>query len=299
MVLRLRNEDTDAQVNYSHNFGPTIGIGAMIVGVNFLVSYKIPGSYFRDPEKHGEPDIKSFHLNLNAKKIVAGIDYQYLEGFYLSKTREIPSHSSSGHGLMPSLSVERANFNATWIFRPDKLSYRSVITHADRQLKSAGSFLFNFDINYLKLSGNGFLVPEFLQDDFQSPAGLKKGNFKGTALMPGYSYTFVHKGYYLNLGFAAGPQLWYSDYLTPAGEGNEWKLRGKADLRGGLGYDGGKFFSGIYFLMSRNSYNAGGLDIINDSSLIRFSTGLRFQDAGWMKDIRDWKLYRRIMGLSD
>lgn len=294
MVLRLRNEETDAQVNYMHNFGPTIGIGAMIVGVNLLASYKIPGSFFRDPEKYGEPDIKSFHLNLNAKRLVAGIDYQYLEGFYLSNTSNLPSSSTSGPGLMPSLSVERANFNATWIFRPDKLSYRSVITHADQQLKSAGSFIFNFDINYLKLSGDDFLVPEPLRNDFQSPARLRKANFKGVAIMPGYSHTFVHKGFYLNLGLAAGPQLWYSDYLTLEGEGNQWKLRGKADLRGGLGYDGGKFFSGVYFILSRNNYNAGGLDIINDSSLIRLSAGHRFQDTGWMKDIRNWSFYRRV-----
>lgn len=292
-MLRLRNDKNEAQVNYLHNFRPSVGVGAMIVGINFLASVKLPASLIRDPQKYGEPDMNSFHLNINAKSIVAGFDYQYLNGFYLHNTQNLPASPSSGPPLLPELSVERINFNTTYVFRSEKFSYRSVITHADRQLKSAGSFLLNLDLNYFKLSGNGNLVPENLRENFQSPLRLEKAKFRGVALMPGYSYTLVYNGFYFNLGLAAGPNLWYSNYVAGSEAENKWQLKGKADFRGGVGYDGGKYFSGIYVLLSRNLYRAGGLDITNDSSLFRFSLGCRFQDTGWMQSIRNWSLYRR------
>ena len=151
------------------------------------------------------------------------------------------------------------------------------------------------------MSGGSSLFPSEYQEEFNAPDRLNKGKLTGVAIMPGYTYTFVLGDFYLNIGLAVGPDLQYKEYHTGESSQNdfeyEWKVEPKVNVRGGLGYDNGDFFTGIYAHNRQNRYSFGDLGFVYDPSSVRLSVGHRFQETRWMQAFWDWKVYQWVRNI--
>ncbi len=286
------------QLIYQPNTGPKLGIGANLADIHFLGVVKVP-ALERNTEEYGKTDYHDFRLDINGKKLIFNFNYQYRNGFYLANIKKLPALSGNEYPLQPGLILESYELIGTYVFNSDKFSYRSIITQADRQRKSAGSFLLGFSTKFFRVAGSGNLVPLRYQSYFDEPLLLDEANLFSFAFMPGYSHTFVVGNFYLNLGAAWGPDLQYKKYrLKPnSATRNEWHLKTKLNLRGGLGFDSGKFFTGIYYLSRRSSYELSGMHLRHDPGFIRVVAGLRFLEPGWMHSIRDLGIYRRMKNI--
>lgn len=297
--MRFGEDGTDRQLRYRPNSLPQVGIGANIADIHLVATFPLPNSLARDEDTYGETRSNDLRLDINGKSLVLSFSYLYRQGFYLSDTRDLPDLPGNTTPLLPNLSAESFSMNAAYVFNSDRFSYRLVVTQHDKQRKSAGSFLLLSSIKYFRLSGDGSFVPDGFKPHFSSPTRLDDGEFSSFSLMPGYSHTFVLEDFYLNLGLALGPDLQYKEYRIDANSPaeNDWQLEPKVNLRGGLGYDNGQFFSGVYFLSRQSRYSAGGLNLVHDPGFVRLSVGHRFPEPGWMQGIREMKAYRWVKNL--
>lgn len=294
MSMRFSEEGTDRQLFYRPNSLPQVGIGANIADIHLVAAFRLPNSLAREEGRYGESDSHDLRLDINGKSLVLSFNYLYREGFYLSGTRGLPDIPGNATPLLPNLSAESFSMDGAYVFNSDKFSYRLVVTQHDRQRKSAGSFLLLSSIKYFHLSGDRSFVPDEFNPYFKSSLRLDEGDFYSLALMPGYSHTFVLGDFYLNLGLALGPDLQYNKFRVDVNSPEEtgWQLEPKVNLRGGLGYDNGQFFSGLYFVSRQSRYNAGAVDLMHDPAFVRLVVGHRFPETGWMQGIREWGIYR-------
>ena len=294
MAIRIRDEESRKSLMYRPNSRPSVGVGGQILDIGFSFIFRIPESIWQDPKIYGDTRFHDFQFNFFQPAFAIDFQYQFYEGFYVS-TVDLPNFNYNEYLQKPDLQIEGYGLNGVYIFNEDRFSYAAAFNNASKQLHSVGSFILVSSIKHTRLRTNGTLVPEKLQNNYNSLPGFRRGEFTGFAIMPGYAQTFVVKDFYLNIGFAAGPDLQYKDYTTAEATKYDWTVEGKIDYRAGLGYDNGKFFTGLIYVGRRNLYSIEDTDIVYDSGFVRLSVGHRFQETSWMQDVRNWKLYKKVM----
>lgn len=298
MALRFRDPQTRGSLYYQPNSRPLIGVGGNIVDIGFGFVVKIPIIFARDLDIYGETDFFDLQLNFYRNKFALDFHYQNYQGLYLANTRRLPEVIFSEKPKRPGLSLEGASLNGVYVFNSDRFSYPAIFNNSERQLKSAGSFLAQVSLKHLALISDSLIIPEAYQSHFSSSSRhLEQGKFNGIAVMPGYSYTFVAKEFYLNLTYVIGPDLQYREIRITNNMNRFWKLESKSNLRVGLGYDNDRFFAGIIYINRWNNYGTGDLDFMHNNGFIRFSVGGRLQETRWMEKVRDHRLYQSVMNL--
>ncbi len=77
-------------------------------------------------------------------------------------------------------------------------SFRAAYIHNERQLKSAGSFVYAPSFVYNNVKSNYSLIPDQYQNDYSVKINeqVKAGKFFTFGLSAGYSYTYVFRKYY-------------------------------------------------------------------------------------------------------
>lgn len=298
-ALVVKDQENRAQLRFTPNATPSLGVGGNILDIGFALVVKLPSSFAFNKIEFDESRYHDFQLNYYRNRFALDFHYYFYEGFFLGGTKNLPELSLSNTILRPHLDTEGANLLGIYIFRPEKFSYRSYFNQANKQVKSGGSFIAMTSLDYFILnSSDSMLVPSVYKKSFHSPGSLEKGNFSSLAIMPGYSHTFVKGNFYLNFSFAFGPDFQYKVYNTESEKKNQWKLEGKFNLRGGFGYDNDKLFIALLYLNRGNNYGAGGLNLSHNSDLLRFTVGHRFPETQWMKRFRNSRLYQSITSLA-
>ena len=150
----------------------------------------IPGN--GDEELRGKTNSFTLGTSLIFKHFFFDLSYSKVKGYYLQNTADyIPWEKGDPYIQFPDLQYEGFAISSGYI-NNSKFSLRSLRSHTERQLKSAGSFIPAFDFRFYTI------------DDKSSDTGTQKSNNLEVSLGPGYYHTFVsQEKYYFSLGMQA------------------------------------------------------------------------------------------------
>lgn len=197
--------------------------------------------------------------------------YSQVKGYYLFNTDDYIQRAKGDPFIQfPDLHYNGLSFKLGY-FNNKKFSFRSLTSQTERQLKSAGSFVPEINLRY------------FIIDDKSAAASTQKSNNMESSIGPGYIYTFVVKErFYLSLGLVAGLGYLNTKVTTRQPTGNlitnQDNFIFRWDGKTGIGYNGRKFYSGLYATLSGTKYKQENTTVLNFETRVFYHLffGIRF-----------------------
>lgn len=249
------------------------------VGVQFSPDY-LPGN--GDEETKGGTDTFQIETVLISSRWYGDLSYKKVRGFYLENTSDFTTRMPGDPYIQfPDLYHRGLSFSAGFIENP-KYSFRSLTSQTERQLRSAGSLIPVFNFDY------------YIIDDQSNAAGTQKSKNIEISLGPGYSHTFVIKEkLYLSLGLTSSLGYMNTRLATRNSEGNlltnQDNFIFRCDGRTGLGYNGSRFYTGVYTSMSGTRYKQENTSVLNTETRLFYHLffGVRFKAPGVLERFVD------------
>ena len=213
----------------------------------------------------------------------AELIYNRIRGYYLENTGDVDPSWTEGDPLYQFPNQNYAGFRLKAIYNTNaNFSFRSITDQAERQVRSAGSFT------------PGLVLRHYIVDDRATPVGSQRSVNIEASIGPGYHYTFVFgKEYFFTLGAMASVGYLHTNLLTRFAEG-DWKTdQNNFIIRGegiaGIGYNGDKFYTGIFYTLSASEFSQQHNTVINDNvrSVFRFFIGFRFPPPRFLRRTTD------------
>jgi hypothetical protein len=237
-------------------------------GVEFAPEF-IPGN----GDEAIKGDTKSFGLgtSLILKYWFLDLSYSKVKGYYLENSNEFTTRASEEPYIQfPDLNYKGISF-ALGYSNNSKFSLRSLTSQTERQLKSAGSFIPVFNFRYYSV------------DDKSASLNTQKSTNFETSIGPGYAYTFVTKEkFYISLSLQGNLGYLNTKLTTRLSTGNIKTNQDNFILRWdgktGIGYNGDRFYSGLYANISGTKYKQQNTTAINFETRVFYHLffGIRF-----------------------
>ena len=267
---------------YKSNSPYALGLGAYIFEVAAELTFAIPLDE-KSKEIYGPSDARDLQVTLFTKRWGLDAFRQKYTGFYIDD----PSIKISDNTPYPQRAdITSKNTGLTWsyIFNHKKFSLRSTNNFAERQLKSAGSFVLFTTIAGFKTTGDSAIVGE----EYRSYYGIdaKVQQFKSTSLsiVPGYTYNLVHKGFFLTGTLALGPSHNWLHYRSEDGTSkSDIEFRAFFVARVALGYSSDRWFTGLTFGSQGGIIKFDSIQLTNSTGTFKLLIGYRFRETGVLK----------------
>ena len=277
--LTIEDKDTGLKpTTYEPINNTYLGVGLFMFNIGIELSLRVPSSEEK-VELYGETSAFDFQTNIYSKRWGADVAYQNYEGFYVKHPRDklLEWKDEGPYIQRQDLNVTNFQLNGFYMFNNDRFSYRSAFIQADKQLKSAGTFLLGSMFRVFKFQADSTLIPASDEDR------VKSGKFTSLGILPGYAHNFVLKDFYLNLSLTAGPaNVWtrsnYEDDNTVKS-----KIRPAIGARVALGYNSDRFFCGFSMVTQSVSYDLDNIDVNGETGNAKLFFGMRFLEKGFMK----------------
>lgn len=253
--------------------------------ISFSIAYVpkwLPGN--DDNELKGDTKSGGFGLNLIFSKWLQEVSYSKTKGYFLENTSDYVTGWKEGDPFIQFPNLEFKNFQGSTAYKFNRnFSLNAVASQTERQLKSAGSFMPALLYRYYLIDNK---TPQTTTGSSQ-----KSNNFE-VILGAGYYHTFVLKhNFYFSLGAAPGIGVVFTKLTTryPAGEEEVTHQKNnifRIDGRAGAGYNGERFFTGIYSKVTASSFNQQNTSVINQDArvVIQGFIGYRLNAPKWMRD---------------
>ncbi|HBH24374.1 MAG TPA: hypothetical protein DDY13_13235 [Cytophagales bacterium] len=226
---------------------------------------------------NGDNDIrgktKSFQLGaaLIFKHWFAELNYSEVSGYYLKNTEDFRVWEKGDPYIQfPDLHYNGFSISSGYTHN-SRFSLRSLSSQTERQLKSTGSFMPVFNFDYYTI------------DDRSDGMNTQKSKNAEVNIGPGYAYTFVaREKFYASLGLFASLGYMHTWLTTRTPEGNinvnqdNFILRWHG--RTGIGYNGPRFYTGLYANVAGTRYNQENTTVFNTETRIMYHLffGMRF-----------------------
>lgn len=214
-------------------------------------------------------------------------NFRYIEGFYLENTQDFNPLWKQGDNYIQKPQMGYAALEGTtgYKFNP-KYSLKSVNSQTERQLKSTGSVIASLNYRFFQIKDeNAPLFDSILSSD----------NYE-LGFNLGYHYNFIFlKNLYISLGLSPGLGIIYSNVdqknsslLIEQSSHSSSVFRLSA--HSGIGYNGERFYAGVYADFSAGSFIKDNIPVINTDfrNLYQAFVGYRFEVS---KNIRANRLY--------
>jgi len=175
------------------------------------------------------------------------VSYSKVKGYYLENSDDyIMQLEGEPYIQFPDLHYKGFAITSGYS-NNSKFSLRSLAFQTERQLKSVGSFLPVFNFRYYTI------------DDKSSGVNTQKTNNIETSIGPGYAYTFVAKEkFYLSFGLMASFGYLNTKLTTRQSTdnitSNQDNFIFRWDGKTGIGYNGSRFYTGLYANVSGTKY---------------------------------------------
>ncbi|MCZ4409022.1 DUF4421 family protein [Cryomorphaceae bacterium 1068] len=223
------------------------------VGIKYAPTF-IPGN--DDTEQRGTTKNFGLQTELIFDHWFLDLAYNSVNGFYLRNSDELISELEEGEYLLfPDLKYRGFRISSGYS-QNTNFSLRSLTTQTERQLKSAGSFMPMINFRY------------YIIDDQSDGNTTQKSNNTEVDIGPGYAYTFVmNENFYFSLGGSANMGYLRTKLTTRFPDGdlvtNSDNLVLRLDGRTGIGYNGDRFYTGLYATLSETRYRQESTTAIN------------------------------------
>jgi Domain of unknown function (DUF4421) len=283
LTFELQNPDQSGNtVKFRPNNAFGLGLGMYVFDLGFELVFAVPLNQEKE-SNFGRTSAQDIQLNILSRSWGGDIYYQNYRGFYLSDP-DSPIPASGAYPQRADFRTENFGISGTYAFNHEKFSLRSSFTFADRQLKSAGSFLLVGTYNSFRLSADSAILNNHYSTRLGLTNSVKSLNYQTASIAPGYSYNLVYKNLYLSGLFAIGPAVQWLSYDNDVGENQSvTKVNTFVSLRVAAGYSNDRFFTGITFVSQARNVQFENIQFSNTSATYRILFGWRFQEFGFLK----------------
>ena len=125
---------------------------------------------------------------------------------------------------------------------------------------------------------------------FGSPVSFRQLRYTTLSLAPGYTYSLVYKGFFLNGTLSVGPAHHWIQYNLESGpERNDIGINSFVAARIGIGFNGTRLFGGVSFITQGSAVRFEDVEFANSISGFKILVGYRFREKGFLKK-RAWDL---------
>lgn len=236
------------------------------IGFGFIPRF-LPGN--KDDRIKGKTSGKNFDLNFSFRHWVQSFNYHRTKGFYLDNTSDYQSGWSSGDPYLqfPDLYFTQYSGSTAYSFNSN-FSVSAITAQTEKQLKTAGSFI-------------PHLFYRFYQSDDRSPIpetgsfSRQRSNNGEILLGAGYFQNIVlPQQFCFTWGLVPGGGLVLTSFTTRSNEETitTRQTNGilRLDGRAGIGYNGSRWFAGLYGKISSSSLKQQRTTVINSETRLFF-----------------------------
>lgn len=269
-------------IGYYSNRPYSLGLGVYMFEVSAELAFAIPLNE-KNREIYGESDATNLVANVLGKKWGFEAFWQRYQGFYLKDSR-VPVPSNTPYIQRPDIRTRHVGMNINYIFNDEKFSFRAAYNYSERQLKSGGSFILYGTVDAFKIEGDSALLGNNFDEDFMRTSRVKKFDSFMMGVEPGYTYSLIHNGFYINGMLVIGPVFNSLTYKMTDGEfGTSNQITAMVAVRIALGYNGERFFGGMSFSSQTANTQFENVDLTSSMASFKILAGYRMLERGILK----------------
>ncbi len=251
-VEQFSIRDTRSGDKYIYNSNEHIGIGVGFTYKWLAVDMTInPGFTQRNKDLYG--DTKEFNLKGSVylkKTLIDGYLRSY-KGYFVSNPLDNTSDWQPGlpYPQREDIGTIGWGFNYTIPFNWERYTPKVAFVLDGKLKKSAGSFMAISSLYFYHLRADSSIV----DNSFKSEARITKIDLALLGQLFGYSYTLVYKDFYATAGLFPGITFPIGAIISENGKENpSFTANFKIMVRGGIGYNVKKWYTGIYMILDNN-----------------------------------------------
>lgn len=287
-----RISDRDRSVSFESNKPYSFGVGMYVFELAFELAFAVP---LDEQSKYiyGESTARDIQLNVLGKKWGGDVFYQKYNGFYVSDGAvKIPQ--GVPFPQRPDITTRNYGVSVNYTFNYNKFSFRSAYNYVERQLRSSGSFLLFSSLSSFRATADSALLGDSYQSEFGVDAKIKEARVTSLSLAPGYTYSLIYKGFFLNGALAIGPSHnWLLYTPEDSKPKHDIKFNAYVSARIGLGYNGDHIFGGVSFMSQARTAKFESAQLNSANNLFKILIGYRFREFGILKK-RIWDLPKEL-----
>lgn len=259
-----------------------LGAGFYLFDVAFEVSVPVPVAV-RDESIYGKSKSTDLQINMLSKSVGLDVYYQKYSGFYKDDEGvHIPDGET--YPQRPDIFTRNLGISSFYVWNHERFSIRSSYNYADRQKKSAGSFILYGTINAFYVAGDSAILSAPNQLAFGEGSDFTRLRYTTFSIAPGYSYNLVLQRVFVNGTFALGPAHHWIYYRNKAGiEHYDILFNSTYTFRLAVGYSGNRFFAGTGMVLQSRVVTFQNIRFENSTSVFRVLAGYRFREKGFLK----------------
>lgn len=189
------------------NIGSNFGIGIAYGG--YGVSGSLPNANSnKDTSIYGHTDRFDFQFYYTSRHWGVDFFYQNYKGFYLDNPVLYNPGFRTGDVYPQFSTLKILNIGVGGFYNlNENYSSNAAFSQGERQLTSAGSFIVDTSISFLRLNTSESLVPASEKSFYPDLDSYRGGEYIIWSVKPGYGYNLVYGRLTLGGMFALGPAL--------------------------------------------------------------------------------------------
>lgn len=280
-------------LSYKTNKPYSLGIGMYVFELGVEIAFAIP---LNEQSKtiYGESDTKDIQINTFGKRWGAEAFYQKYKGFYIDDhTTDIPANTP--YPQRGDIEVSNIGVTGNYVINSKKFSFRSAYNFAERQLRSAGTFVVFSSLTGFKASGDTAIIGSEYENRFGYDSRIRHIQINSLGVAPGYAYNLIYNGFFLNGTLALGPAHNWISYTHDDGvKARNGKLDAYVTARISIGYNGDAFFGGLTFVSQGRTAKFDEMSLSSSNTSVKILFGYRFKEFGFLKK-RVWDIPKAIL----
>ena len=271
-VISLRpNASSVSRIHLNYDF----------IGVSFKFRLGfLPGN--NDEDIKGKTKGFGLDFAINRTHWLHELSYSRLKGYYLYNMSDFFPDWEKGDPFQqfPQLTLTRYQGLSSYKFNPN-FSVNALTNLTERQLKSTGTFMAHLFYQYYTSRDGSPLLPGGSRQRSNNIEILAGG---------GYYHTFVvGKRGYISLGASPLAGFVHSRIKTETGSqqlaGNQANFIARLNTKAGAGYNGSRFFAGVYFTGNLSTMKQENTVVNTHESqvFVMAFAGYRLQAPAWLQ----------------
>lgn len=262
-------------------------------GVSFATRATPPG----DTSRKGTTNYTNWNFSFGGNRWRLETSLRRYKGFYENYSENYIPDFDSSHKFyqQPNLLNQCVRAKFFYFFNHKKFSYPSSFSCSYRQLKSAFSWIVVSNLYHNYMVTDTSFIPGPLRFYYNRQAFLFRQETTGLSFGGGFSMNIVlFKRLFANITLALNPEIQFAKYAYfPTAKERSVLLNWAADLRGGIGFNGKRFFYTITGKLDMSNFNYNKVIIDNQFGSVDFTIGYRFRmrTPGFYKKFQTTKIY--------
>jgi hypothetical protein len=259
----IEDKDKTYSLDYTPNVELQAGIGGSLYDFGASLSFNIPmGEEQRN--KYGKTEYFDFQLYYTNEHFGMDFYLQVYQGFYLEDKDKIT--------IRDDIALVKIGVNSFYIFN-ENFSLKAGIDQSKKQKNSESSWFILSGLELFALYSPNNLIPlEYSNNNEMQYLG---GRYFTLSIAPGYGYITSNDGWFFTGIFFLGLGVQYRNNFFKE-EIKEYGISLKLNMRLSSGYNGKRFYTGIFFVGDINNAFLDKIDVGANSINVELFWAYRF-----------------------